>query len=71
MTDYELQPCPFCGSSASIWGMPDEDAYCIECDNDYCGCEYGHNMNLTMEEVVKFWNHRESTLNNDTKLKET
>ena len=51
-----LKRCPFCNSTATVWSC--EDSYIIECDNDNCGCAYGGNMSLTMEEVIELWNIR-------------
>jgi len=52
----KIKPCPFCGSSATIWMY--KNFYVVECDNEYCGCQYGHNMELTEDEVIELWNKR-------------
>ena len=52
-----LKVCPFCGSTATVWRTPNWN-YIVECDNDYCGCAYGRNMDLDENTAVKLWNQR-------------
>lgn len=52
-----IKPCPFCGSSATVWYRMDTTAT-VECNNEYCGCIYGDNMALKDKEAVKLWNRR-------------
>ena len=58
MKNIELKHCPFCGSTARVWGLGGSEFYCIECDNEECGCVYGDNMELSFEEVIEMWNKR-------------
>lgn len=61
MNDVELKPCPFCGSTARIWGAVERRVptfYTVECNNEECGCVYGDNLQLDLEEVVEAWNKR-------------
>lgn len=66
MSDIELKPCPFCGSTARVWGAIERKVfginrptfYTVECDNEECGCVYGDNLQLDLEEVVEAWNKR-------------
>lgn len=62
MTSNErIKPCPFCGSHASVWQYEyPTKSHIIECDNEYCGCQYGNNMDLTEAEVIDLWNSRHS-----------
>lgn len=63
-----LKSCPFCGSSATLWHYAESGECIVSCDNDYCGCSYGHNMSLRQHEVAKLWNKRvtkESEAEND------
>ena len=58
-----LKPCPFCGSSATVYTQQHsnfciQESYIIECDNDECGCTYGENMLLSLQEVIMLWNKR-------------
>jgi Lar family restriction alleviation protein len=40
MTDEQLKPCPFCGTSASMSTMPEgsgsDGSMYVECDNSLC-----------------------------------
>ena len=54
----DLKPCPFCGSTATVWGLGGYKFFVIECDNEQCGCSYGDNMQLSLKEVIKMWNKR-------------
>lgn len=56
--EFIIKPCPFCGSTASVWGLGGHEFYCVECDNAECGCVYGDNMQLGFEEVIEAWNKR-------------
>ena len=56
--DVELKPCPFCGSTATVWGINGYEFCSVECDNEECGCVYGDNLQLSYEEVVEAWNKR-------------
>lgn len=58
MENIKLKPCPFCGSTASIWGIGGFVFYGVECDNEECGCTYGNNMQLSYEEAIEMWNKR-------------
>ena len=58
MKNFKLKPCPFCGGEASVWSIGGSEFYCIECDNEECGCVYGENMQLSFEEVIEEWNKR-------------
>ena len=58
MNNIKLKPCPFCGSTAKVWAKWRCEFYCIECDNEECGCVYGDNMQLSFEEVIEEWNKR-------------
>lgn len=65
MNYIKLKPCPFCGSTARVWGTVDRvfginrrEYYTIECDNEECGCVYGDNLQLSYEEVIEAWNKR-------------
>ena len=55
--DIELKPCPFCGSSATVWYRMDNSCT-IECDNEYCGCVYGDSRSLSFDEACDGWNSR-------------
>ena len=59
----KLKSCPFCGSTARVWGIGGYDFYVIECDNEECGCTYGDNMQLSFEEVIEMWNKRAESEN--------
>lgn len=57
--DYDLKPCPFCGSRAEINHKEDLDAWIVECANQCCPASYMIGWWYdTIEEAVKFWNMR-------------
>ena len=68
----KLKKCPFCNSSVTMWSWSNEDGswsggngYVIECNNEYCGCSYGNNMSLDVDEIAKLWNTRARRTKNE------
>ena len=51
---YELDSCPLCGCSASLWLNYERTALFIECDR--CGCKTREFVSIP--DAVKRWNTR-------------
>lgn len=66
MITYEMKPCPFCGSNASLYYTGEQGQFRAECNNEDCGCalppwvlcEKGENVFDRMTLAVEYWNKR-------------
>jgi len=60
MSDFELEPCPFCGSGAAIAYGGFGESY-PSCTNDQCGCRFQGGIWVTekdLHKIVEKWNTR-------------
>ena len=57
VNSFELRPCPFCGSAATLYGDPQEDGDCIVICNE-CGATSGYFYDR--EKAAGAWNRREA-----------
>ena len=61
----ELKPCPFCGSSAELFG--DLGSYYVRCQNK--DCETINSLYKTRAEAIYHWNSRAENCINEVVYK--
>lgn len=55
--EFELSPCPFCGSEAVLISDYGDYPYKVACK--YCGCFVATPLCATKQEAISIWNNRE------------
>jgi hypothetical protein len=66
MTDPELLPCPFCGTTPHVWGVQNVPALeSIGCANDDCKVQPSTDY-LPDDQSITAWNRRTTTTKGDT-----